>query len=132
MLCHAQGPDHERLVRQQQAFFPGAPMVDMLPAPALGLLTSALAVPSMVLGSLLETNTLPDLGIPAAAPSTAGEYVQSSALTAGEHVFPVGFICMTQNTSATNCHYTNPLPMASDSLPVRGTPNLWGAGTSSS
>ena len=79
-----------------QAFFPGAPMVDMLPAPALGLLTSALAVPGMVLGSLLETNAFPDLGTSAAAPSTTGEYIQSSALTAGEHIF---LICTMQSAS---------------------------------
>jgi hypothetical protein len=70
-----------------QAFFPGAPMVDMLPTPALGLLTSALAVPGMLLGSLLETNALPDLGTSATAPSTTGEYIQPSAVPGGEHVF---------------------------------------------
>lgn len=74
-------------------------MVDMLPAPALGLLTSALAVPGMVLGSLLETNAFPDLGTSAAAPSTTGEYIQSSALTAGEPVFLMGLICTMQSAS---------------------------------
>lgn len=74
-----------------QAGFPGflgAPGADLLPAPALALLTNALAVPGMILGSILETNVLPsDLGSSGAG-STGGPMVaepaNSSALATGE------------------------------------------------
>ena len=55
-------------------------MMDLLPAP-MGLLTSALAVPGMVLGSILETNALPDLG--GSSNIYSGEYSQQPALSAG-------------------------------------------------
>ena len=60
------------------AGFPGLPMLDLLPAPAVGLLTSALAVPGMVLGSILETSALPALGESSSSSSSSpyGEYIQ--------------------------------------------------------
>ena len=59
-------------------------MLDLLPAPALGLLTSALAVPGMVLGSILETNALPALGdSSSSSSSTSAEYIQPAAGSAG-------------------------------------------------
>ena len=70
------------------AGFPGLPMLDLLPAPALGLLTSALAVPGMVLGSILETSALPALSDTSSSSSSSsspsGEYIQQpSAGAAG-------------------------------------------------
>ena len=62
-------------------------MLDLLPAPALGLLTNALAVPGMVLGSILETSALPALGdSPSSSSSSSkGDYIQPSASSAGAH-----------------------------------------------
>ena len=62
----------------------------LLPAPALGLLTSALAVPGVVLGSILETNALPDFSSSPSVPT--GEHIQPSSVTSGEHgiVVPKG------------------------------------------
>ena len=59
-------------------------MLDLLPAPAVGLLTSALAVPGMVLGSLLETSALPALGDSSPSPGTPGNYIKLSASSAGQ------------------------------------------------
>lgn len=67
------------------AGFPGVPMLGLLPAPALGLLTSALAVPGMVLGSILETNALPAPGDSSSSSSSpSGEYIQPAAGSAGQ------------------------------------------------
>lgn len=59
-------------------------MLDLLPAPALGLLTSALAVPGMVLGSILETSALPALGDASSSSSPPGDYIQPPAGSAGQ------------------------------------------------
>ncbi len=72
------------------AGFPGAPILDLLPAPALGLLTNALAVPGMVLGSILETNALPAFGDSSSSSSInssgpSGEYIQPETGSAGQY-----------------------------------------------
>ena len=65
--------------------------MEVLPAPALGLLTSALAVPGIVLGSLLETNALPDFSSSPSIPT--GEHAQPSSVTSGEYEVPIPIGC---------------------------------------
>ena len=60
--------------------------MEVLPASALGLLTSALAVPSIVLGSILETNALPDFSSPPSVPT--GGHVQPPSVMSGERELP--------------------------------------------
>ena len=65
-------------------------MLDLLPAPALGLLTNALAVPGMVLGSILETNALPAFADSSSSSSISssgpsGEYIQPATGSAGQY-----------------------------------------------
>ena len=57
------------------------------PASQLGLLTSALAVPSIILGSILETNALPDFSSSPSVPT--GEHAEPSSVMSGEHELPV-------------------------------------------
>lgn len=45
------------------------PAASLIPAPALGLLSSAIAVPSLLLGSFLEANEFPDLASLARSPA---------------------------------------------------------------
>lgn len=80
---HSRTQQHSAGAHQRTSLIPagfGAPLMDLLPAP-MGLLTSALAVPGMVLGSILETNALPDLG--GSSNANSGEYSQQPALSAG-------------------------------------------------
>ena len=86
---HAPG-EHQASISSPLAGFPDVPFMEVLPAPALGLLTSALAVPGIVLGSILETNALPDFSSSPSVPT--GEHIQPSSVTSGEHgiVVPKG------------------------------------------
>ena len=83
--------EHQASTSFPLAGFPLAPFMEVLPAPALGLLTSALAVPGIVLGSILETNALPDFGSSPSVPS--GEHVQPSSVTSGEYEVPIPIGC---------------------------------------
>ncbi|CAK0782682.1 hypothetical protein CVIRNUC_005877 [Coccomyxa viridis] len=75
---HAPG-EHQASTSSPLAGFPDVPFMEVLPAPALGLLTSALAVPGIVLGSILETNALPDFSSSPSVPT--GEHIQPSSVT---------------------------------------------------
>lgn len=97
-FVHVQGANGAELPSSTQSFpSPGGwpiPAATLIPAPALGLLSSAIAVPSLLLGSFLEANgSFPDFASLARSPALMDPPPTSttSLVASSEHFAPRTF-----------------------------------------